>query len=217
MRDGIIKRGATYSYVVREYDPQTGKTRQRWVGGFPSRTAARAARDAARNAVHRGTYVAPQDLTVKAYLERWIAGHEVELKPSTARSYRDKIRVYLVPAIGHERVQALSPSRLSAVFRDMHQRGGAAGNPVSARTVEFARAVLRRALNDAVVDRLIEVNPVIGSKSPKKDGKPQHTTWTGEQAQAFLEATAGARLLPLWQLALATGMRRGELMALTWD
>jgi integrase len=84
------------------------------------------------------------------------------------------------------------------------------GKPVSPRTVEFARAVLRRAMNDAVMDRLIEVNPVIGSKTPKKDGKPKHTTWTGEQAQTFLQATARTRLAPLWQLALATGMRRGS-------
>ena len=77
--------------------------------------------------------------------------------------------------------------------------------------------MLRRALNDAVVDRLIEVNPVVGSKTPKKDGKPKHTTWSGEQVQTFLDATASARLEPLWQLAFATGIRRGELMALTWQ
>jgi integrase len=217
MRNGIVKRGNTWSYVVREKDPQTGRTKPRWVGGCKTRKEAEQKRDAARHAVHRGTYVAPQDLTVKAYLELWINGHSVELKPSTAKSYRDKIRVYLVPAIGHERVQSLSPSRLSVVFREMQEHGGAHGKAVSPRTVEFARAVLRRALNDAVVDRLIEINPVIGSKTPKKDGKPQHTTWTGEQAQTFHAATASTRLAPLWQLALATGMRRGELMALTWQ
>jgi integrase len=217
MRGGIIKRGSIYYYVVRERDPETGKTRQKWVRGDRTRKATEAMRDAARNAVHRGTYVVERDLTVKAYLERWIDGHSVELKPSTAKSYRDKIRVYLIPAIGHERVQALSPSHLSDVFREMQKHGGKNRKPVSPRTVEFARAVLRRAMNDAVVDRLIEVNPVTGSKSPKKDGKPQHTTWTGEQVQTFLEATASTRLAPLWQLALATGMRRGELMALTWQ
>jgi integrase len=45
MRDGIIKRGSTYSYVVGEKDPATGKTRQRWRGGLPTRAAAKAARD----------------------------------------------------------------------------------------------------------------------------------------------------------------------------
>ena len=112
MRDGVIKRGATFSYVVREKDPATGKTRPRWIGGFQTRKAAKDARDAARNAVNRGTYVAPQDLTVGAYLDRWLDGHSVELKPSTVASYRQKIDTYLRPAIGHERVQALSPSRL---------------------------------------------------------------------------------------------------------
>ena len=217
MRGGIIKRGSKWYYVVRERDPQTGKTKPRWVIGGETRKAAERARDAARNAVHRGTYVIPQDVKVAKLLDDWIEAHSVELKPSTTASYRSKIDLYLKPAIGHERAQALSPGRLSVVFRDMAKQGGKDGKPVSPRTVEFARAVLRRAMNDAVVDRLIEVNPVIGSKSPKKDGKPQHTTWTGEQAQVFLEATTGTRLAPLWQMALATGMRRGELMALTWQ
>jgi hypothetical protein len=64
MRDGIIQRGPTWSYVVRERDPRTGKTKPRWVGGFATRKAARDARDAARHQVSRGTYVAPQALTV---------------------------------------------------------------------------------------------------------------------------------------------------------
>jgi integrase len=236
MRDGIIRRGSNYSYVVVERGrfPVIDRTtkeqkrgadgellfrdsRQRWVGGFATRKAAKDARDAARHAVNRGIYVAPQDMTVEAYLERWLAGHTVELKPSTAQSYADKIRVYLVPAIGQERVQALSPSRLSVVWRQMHEAGGMDGKPVSPKTVEFARAVLRKALEDAVVDRLVPVNHVVGSKLPKRDGKPQHTTWTGAQVQTFLQAVGESRWAPLWQLAVATGMRRGEFMALTRD
>lgn len=217
MRGGIIKRGNTYSYVVREKDPQTGQTKQRWVGGFLKRKDAEIARDRARNAVHRGTFVVPRTLTVGAYLDDWIEAHSVELKPSTTASYRAKINSYLKPAIGHEKLQSLSPSRLSVVFKNMREHGGKDRKEVSPRTIEFARAVLRRAMNDAVVDRLVEVNPVTGSKSPKKDGKPQHVTWIGEQAQAFLGASAATRLAPLWQLGLATGMRRGELMALRWQ
>lgn len=217
MRDGIIRRGKTYSYVVREPDPQTGKSKPRWVGGFPTRTAAKAARDEARNAVNKGTYVAPQDLTVAAWLDRWIEAHEVELKPSSAKGYRDKIELYLKPRIGHERLQALSPSRLSVVWRELHASGGKGGKPLGRRTVEYARATLRKACEDAVVERLIPVNPVIGSKMAKRDGKPKHTTWTGEQLAGFLDAIADERWFPLWQLAAATGMRRGELAGLRWE
>jgi len=217
MRDGIIQRGKTWSYVVRERDPQTGKTRPRWVGGFPTRAAAKRARDEARHAVNRGTYVAPQALTVGAYLDRWVEAHAVELKPSTAKSYRDNIARYLKPTIGHERIQSLSPSRLSVVFKDLYERGGMDGKPLSPRTVEFARAVLRRALHDAVLDRVIEVNPVVGTKRPKVV-KPKHSTWTGAQLRSFLDSLEEAdRWAPLWLLAAATGMRRGELLALRWS
>jgi integrase len=72
-------------------------------------------------------------------------------------------------------------------------------------------------MQDAVLDRVILVNPVIGSKLPKRDGKPKHQTWAGPQAASFLEAAAGTRWHPLWQLALASGMRRGELCGLRWE
>lgn len=217
MRDGIIQRGSTWSYVIREPDPATGTTRPRWVGGFPSRTAAKKARDAARHATHRGTYVTPQDLTVGQWLDTWIETHAVSLKPSTANSYRGNIERYLKPHLGHERLQALSPSRLSLTFRQLYETGGKDGAPLSPRTVEFARAILRKALDDAVLDRLLEVNPVVGTKRPRAI-KPQHKVWTPEQLRAFIAhvTTTGDRFAPLWVLAAGTGMRRGELLALRW-
>ncbi len=70
MRDGLVQRGSTWSYVVRERDPGTGKAKPRWVGGFDTRAEARKARDAARHATNRGTFVAPASLTVGEYLDR---------------------------------------------------------------------------------------------------------------------------------------------------
>ena len=72
----------------------------------------------------RGTFVAPASLTVGEYLDRWIDAHEVGLKPSTAISYRANVNRYLRPALGHERLQSLSPSRLSVLFRDQYEHGG---------------------------------------------------------------------------------------------
>lgn len=216
MRDGIIKRGASYYYVVRERDPLTGKTKPRWRVGGKTRKAAMQARDEARSALHQGTYVAPATLTVTEWLTRWLDGHSVELKPSTIHGYRATLDRYVKPAIGHERLQSLSPSRLSVVFRQIRESGGKDGKPVSVRTVEYARAVLRKAMSDAVTERLLTVNPVTGSKMPKRDGKAKHTTWDGGQIRTFLDHTSETRLHPVWQLAAATGMRRGEMMALTW-
>jgi len=100
---------------------------------------------------HHRTDPAPGSLTVGAYLDTWITAHEVGLKPSTRQAYRGIIDRYLAPALGQERLQSLSPSRLSMLFRDLFEKGGKHGRPLSSRTVEFARAVLRRALQDAVL------------------------------------------------------------------
>lgn len=217
MRDGIIQRGKTYSYVVRERDTKTGSTKPRMVGGFRTRAAARRARDEARHAVNRGTYVPPKNWTVGKWLDTWIEAHSVALKPSTAKSYRDNIVRYLKPTIGHERLQGLSPSRLSAVFKALYESGGQDGKALSPRTVEYARAVLRRAMQDAVMDRIIEVNPVVGTKRPRVV-KPKHTTWTGAQLHAYLGGLPDSeRWATLWTVEAWTGMRRGELLALRWS
>ena len=215
MKGGVIRRGATWSYVVRERDPQTGRTKPRWVGGFRTQADAKAARAAAQTAQARGTYVAPRNITVGEWLDTWIIGHEVGLKASTAESYRANIERYLKPRLAHERLQGLSPARLSVVFKDLYEAGGHGGKALSPRTVEFARAVLRRALQDAVLERLIEVNPVVGTKRPRVT-KAQHQTWTAEQLRTYLSGTAH-RLTPLWALAAAAHARRGELLALRWS
>src|SRR5690606_14348804 len=73
----------------------------------------------------------------------------------------------------------------------------------------------RRAMSDAIVERVVTTNPVIGSKKPRVV-KPKHTTWTAEQLRGFLDRDTH-RLAPLYALAAATGMRRGELCALRWQ
>lgn len=217
MKDGIIKRGAVYYFVVRVVDPATGKTKPKWIRGAATIKDTKALRDKARNDTHRGTFVAPQATTVGEWLDKWMAAHTVELKPSTIHGYKQKIESYLKPAIGAERLQSLSPSLLSTVFRQLGESGGKDGAPLSPRSVAYARSILRKALNDAVVERLIEVNPVTGSKSPRAQGKPKHTTWTGAQQRAFLEAATGSRWAIVWAVALASGLRRGELCALRWQ
>lgn len=215
MKDGIIKRGATYSYVIREKDPETGKTKPRWYGGFSTAKAAKQARDDARSASNKGTHVVRRDVTVGEWLDAWLEAHSVELKPSTVHSYRSKIDSYLKPALGMDKLQELSPMRLSVVFAELQKGGGKGGAALSARSVQYARSILRKALNDAVVERVIPINPVVGSKAPR-GVKPKHVTWTGQQQRAFLAGVESSRWVMVWTLALATGMRRGELCALDW-
>src|SRR5438552_16076374 len=73
LRDGVMKRGNTWSYVIRVKNPETGASRPRWVGGFATEEAAKAARDEARVKARQGEYIDRNSITVTAYLDDWIA------------------------------------------------------------------------------------------------------------------------------------------------
>lgn len=218
MRDGVIKRGATWSYVVRVPDPETGVTRPKWVGGFLSEGAAKAARDDARVAARGGLYVDRANDTVRDYLLEWLESHACSVKPKTLAGYRYDVEHYIVPRIGGQRLQGLRPVIVSKLYRDIALNGGRHGGPLSARTVAHAHTTLRKALNDAVhVERLIASNPAERAKRPRVETREVGKVWTADELRRFLSAATHHRLYAFYRLAAYTGARRGELLYLRWS
>ena len=100
LRDGVMKRGNTWSYVIRVNDPGTGISKPKWVGGFATEGEAKAARDEGRVKARRGEYIDRNQVTVIDYLDDWIGSHAMEIKPRTLLDYRACIRLYVTPRIG---------------------------------------------------------------------------------------------------------------------
>jgi hypothetical protein len=71
-------------YVIRVSDPATGVTKPKWVGGFDTEEAAKAARDEARVRARRGEYATRCTSTVADYLAEWLEAHAATVKPKTA-------------------------------------------------------------------------------------------------------------------------------------
>src|SRR5690349_19822349 len=113
VRDGVTKRGSTWSYVIRVHDPESGQSKPRWVGGFASEKAAKAARDEARVKARTGQYIDRSRMTVGSYLDEWLAAHAVEIKPKTLQDYRHLIERHVKPQIGDLRLQAIRPARIT--------------------------------------------------------------------------------------------------------
>lgn len=218
LRDGVVKRGSTWSYVIRVTDPRTGLSKPKWVGGFATEGEAKAARDEARVAARRGQYVERNRMTVGEYLALWIDGHAVEIKPKTLAGYRDLINRYVLPHIGNTRIQAVKPSTLSKLYRDLLASGGVNGRPLSVRTVDQVHAILRKAFNDAVrVDEVLAVNPVERAKRPRRERSAVREVWSADQLRRFLAYASRHRLHPFFHVAAYTGARRGELLNLRWS
>ena len=194
LRDGVMKRGRTWSYVIRVPDSATGVSRPRWVGGFATEEEAKAARDEARVRSRRGEYVNRSTLTVADYLAGWVDPHAAAVKPKTLAGYRHDIDHYIVPRMGRMRPQALRPTVISKLYRDLAEHGGHDDGPLSAWTVAHIHRTLRKALADAVhVEQLLATNPAERSKRPRDRGREPTRVWTTGQLDAFLTAAQAHR------------------------
>ncbi len=217
LRDGVMKRGSTWSYVIRVKDPETGISKPKWVSGFATEEEAKAARDEGRVKARRGEYVDRNRVTVAAYLDDWIDSHAMEIKPRTLLDYRACIRLYVTPRIGRLPIQAVRPSTITKLYRDLLTSGGRDGQPLAAATVIHLHAVLRKAFRDAViVDELIGSNPVERAKRPRAQAHEPGTVWAIAQLRAFLTTAREHRLFAFFHVAAYTGARRGELLNLQW-
>jgi integrase len=217
LRDGVMKRGNTWSYVIRVKDPATGVSRPRWVGGFATEEAAKAARDESRVKARRGEHIDRNRVTVAEYVDDWLGSHAREIKPRTLMDYRACLRRYVTPRIGNVPIQAVRPSTITKLYRDLLTSGGRGGKPLAVATVTHLHAVLRKAFRDAViVDELIGSNPVERAKRPRAHAPEPGTVWTVAQLRAFLTAARQHRLSAFFHVAAYTGARRGELLNLRW-
>lgn len=217
LHDGVIKRGGSWSYVIRVPDHATGASKPKWVGGFETEEDAKAARDEARVRARRGEYVNRSVSTVADYLATWVEAHASTVKPKTLAGYRHDIDHYIVPRKGRMRLQALRPAVISKLYRELAEHGGHDGRPFSAWTISYVHRTLRKALADAMhVDQLLAANPADRAKRPRNRDVEPGRVWSADQLDVFLSAARPHRLFAFYRLAAYTGARRGELLYLRW-
>jgi len=148
---------------------------------------------------------------VAQYLTKWL--EEVarpRIQPSTYVSYEQKARLYLLPALGRVQLSVLTPQHVQAMMNAMTERG------LSPRTVQFTRAVLRKALNQAVKWSLAARNVAALTEAPSV---PRHEmgALSPEEARRFLDVIRDDRLEALYTVAVALGLRQGEALGLRWS
>jgi integrase len=187
-----------------------GGVRRRFYG--KTRAEANAKLQAALGAVRAGLPVPTDRLTVAEYLDDWLTGASRSLRPSTASTYERHIRLHILPTLGRLPVARLRPEQLDRLYAGLLAKG------LSRTSVQHIHAILRRSLSQATRRGVIARNPTDLVDPPGRD-HPEMQVLSVDQARALL-ATARmgrhAELEALYVLALTTGMRRGEVLALRW-
>ena len=208
-KDGIAKRGSSYSYIVRVKDPETGESKQKWISGFATKEEARSARDKARTEARTGVFVAPTKITVQEHFESWWEIKKEKVKPTTAENYRFLLDRYILPRLGSQLLKDLTSVKIEKMLIDLIQNH-------SESTVRLVSIVLTQGLERAVKDRLLPLNPAKGIERPK--GKKRVVTpYTSGELKLLLEKLESHRLFAFFRLLAYTGGRRGEILALRWS
>lgn len=191
--------------------------------GFATKREAQETLDELRVSSKAGTYVAPERVTVKDFLElEWLPAVRLRLAESTWESYERNVRHHVVPNIGGVQLQALDGGTLNRLYAELLDHGRKRGTQspgLKARTVRYVATILHSALKDAVKWRKVPLNAADQATPPsaKSAKPPEMQTWTGAELATFLERTAGDRYGAAWTFLATTGCRRGEALGLRWS
>jgi integrase len=147
--------------------------------------------------------------TVAAYLTDWLATTKPTIRPRTGRRYEQLVRVHIVPTLGKVVLSKLTAQQVQALYAKKLQED------LSPTTVHHLHAVLHRALDKAVRLGIVQRN-VRDMVDVPRMAHHEMRTLDEEQSRMFIAAASGERLEALFVLAIATGMRQGELLALRW-
>ena len=162
-----------------------------------------------------GTLVEPSRVTVRESIDTWLNGAH-GLAPKTAERYSQLAAQQIYPHLGAILVQKLKPAKVQDWHGILLQSGGKDGKPLSAQTVTHAHRVLHRALERGVVNETLARN-VASIISPPKVEKEEIDILNDEEVSEALSKLKGHALSSIASVGLATGMRRGELLALRWS
>ena len=159
----------------------------------------------------QGALVSGPQQKVGQFLTHWLEDvHKRSIRPRTYERYEEIVRLHLAPGIGHHQLQTLLPQHLQSFYAKKLEEG------LSTTTVISFHNVLHKALKTAVRWNLIARNPC-DLVSPPRRKRFEIRPLSLQQIQQLLAVARGHRQEALFILALATGMRRGELLGLKWQ
>ncbi len=147
--------------------------------------------------------------STEKYLDEWYKTKEPELRPATAKRYRDVVRLYIVPHLGLVRLGDLRPAHVQALITELHKHS-------SKRAPSMAWEVLRASMRDAVALGYIPASPLGSLRAPKRPRR-EYATLSEAELRRFFELARTDRFYALFVLAAQTGARKGELLALRWS
>jgi integrase len=158
----------------------------------------------------QGTLATGPQQTVKQFLEYWLEDVEKPtVRLGTYLNNHTLVHKHLIPGLGHHKLQKLTTQHVQSFYAKKLKDG------TSASHIRQMQGVFHKALTHAKRLKLVGSNVAEDVQLPKYE-EYEAPVLTPEQAQLLLTCARSRNLEVLLALAVATGMRRGEILALRW-
>jgi integrase len=213
------RKSGRYAVLIDLEPSATGGRRRKSIGTYRTRREAEGAERKALEARDNGHDLSPKTVTVGELLDRFIASRREKEPPCALRTvarYEELARLTIKPHLGSIAVAKLKALHVDAWLQLLRDRGSAKGKALSARSRLQAFAVLRAALRWAV-KKGITTHNAAAAADPIDVRPAQSKAIDEDEAQRFFAVADATRWGPFFRLALGTGARRGELLALRWE
>lgn len=184
--------------------------RKRFSKTLPTKKEAQAAELEMLNQLVSGGIQRVAPMTTATWINTWLNNHKPNIAATTRAGYEEKIRNYIIPAFGPIPISNLQAAGIQAWVKGMSTQG------LAPRTIKSAYQCLYSSLKTAVILRMIPHNPCEGVVLPTIEPYAIQV-YDNAEIQAALNAAEGHNIYLLVFLALAVGLRRGELCALKWS
>lgn len=179
--------------------------------------------------VEKGLFL-DSNATLKDFTDRWFKEYaDNQLQPKTIESYQDELNSKILPALGHLRLNKLTPVKILSFLNNLMEDGirkdGRPGG-YSDRTIKYQWQILSSILQTAVYWQVIADNPCRRVKTPK-NSKENNQKFSNNKIEFFDEdqtillldviKNEALKYQVAVNIAIFCGLRKGELLGLTWN
>ncbi len=186
-----------------------GKRQRKYVYGQTQSEVIRKL-DQTRFSLQQGLPLPPELQTIGRYLDEWIASTESSVRPKTFIRHKGIVDNHLKPSLGRIKLTKLTPQHIEGLMKAKTAVG------LSNRSVIYIYRILHMAMKQAERRGLVVRNIARLVSPPRLETKPVEP-WTPEEAKPFLRAIKEERLGALYEVAIGTGFRQGELLGIPWS
>lgn len=204
---------APYRVVFRFLD-RTGAIKQSSRRNFPTVQEANEFRRTKERELEQAQTPIDDQITLKDYLDIWKERYVLPcLKATTIDGYLNCIRI-IQENLGQIRLCKLNHSTINSFYLDLQQPTN--GEPMALNSIRYVKRVLHKALEDAILEKIIRENP---SKGVRLIGKSNtvYKTFTKSEVSIIRNAIKGTALYVPVSLSVSLGLRRCEALGLRWE